>query len=87
MWDLIVSVPDHCLSFYFVAICWERAVPFAFNLCCFFYSSAVLILGVPFPFGVKGRIWNSIVSVPDHSIFIYFTGSSAVAQNIDCRSA
>ena len=20
MWDLIVSVPDHCLSFYFVAI-------------------------------------------------------------------
>ena len=20
MWDLIVSVPDHCLSFYFVAV-------------------------------------------------------------------
>ena len=21
MWDLIVSVPDHCLSFYFVEVC------------------------------------------------------------------
>ena len=21
MWDLIVSVPDHCLSFYFVSDC------------------------------------------------------------------
>ena len=31
--------------------------------------SAVLIVGVPFPFGVKGKI-NSIVSVPDHCIFI-----------------
>ena len=32
-WDLIVSVPDHCLPFYFVAICWERAVPVALHLC------------------------------------------------------
>ena len=23
MWDLIVSVPDHCLSFYFVRYCDE----------------------------------------------------------------
>ena len=23
MWDLIVSVPDHCLSFYFSSICFE----------------------------------------------------------------
>ena len=22
MWDLIVSVPDHCLSFYFAPISW-----------------------------------------------------------------
>ena len=21
MWDLIVSVPDHCLSFYFAEVC------------------------------------------------------------------
>ena len=32
-------------------ICWERAVPLTFHLCCFYFS-AVLIVGVPFPFGV-----------------------------------
>ena len=30
-----------------VAICWERTVPLAFHLCCFYFS-AVLIAG-PFP--------------------------------------
>ena len=25
---------------------------------------------VPFPLGVWGRMWNSIVSVPDHCLFI-----------------
>ena len=30
-----------------------------------------LIVCIPFPFGVWGRIWNSIVSVPDHCLFIY----------------
>ena len=54
-----------------MAICWERAVPLAFYL-CFFYFSAVLSVGVPFPFGVKGRIWNSIESVPNLCLFIYF---------------
>ena len=34
-----------------------------------FIFSAVLIVGVPFPFSVKGRMWNSIVSVPDHCLF------------------
>ena len=38
-----------------------------------YYSCAVIIVGVPFPFGVQGRIWNSIVSVPNHCLFIYFT--------------
>ena len=55
-----------------MAICWERAVPLAFHLCCFYFS-AVLIVGIPFPFGVYGRLWNSIVSVPDHCLFIYFS--------------
>ena len=55
-----------------MAICWERAVPLAFFFCCFYFS-AVLIVGVPFPFGVYGRMWNSIVSVPDRCLFIYFT--------------
>ena len=33
---------------------------------------AVLIVCVPFPFGVWGRMWNSIVSVPNHGLFILF---------------
>ena len=54
-----------------MAICWERAVPLAFHLCCFYFN-AVLIVGVPFLFGAKGRMWNSIVSVPDHCLFYLF---------------
>ena len=48
-----------------------KELPLAFHL-CWFYFSAVLIVGVPFPFGVYGRMWNSIASVPDHCLFIYF---------------
>ena len=36
-------------------------------------TCAVFIVGAPSPFGVQGRMWNSIVSVPDHCLFIYFT--------------
>ena len=36
-------------------------------LCCFYFS-AVLVVRVPSPFGVWGRVWNSIVSVPDHCL-------------------
>ena len=53
-----------------MAICWEWAVPVAFHLCCFYFS-AVLVVRVPFPFSVWGRVWNSIVTVPDHCLFIY----------------
>ena len=45
--------------------------PWLFS-CAFFYFSAVLIVGVLFPFGVYGRMWNSIVSVSDRCLFIYF---------------
>ena len=38
-----------------MAICWGRAVPLAFHLCCFYFS-AILIVGVPFPFGVQGAV-------------------------------
>ena len=54
-----------------MTICWERAVPLAFHLCSFYFS-AVLIVSVPFSFGVKGRMWNSILSIPDHCLFTYF---------------
>ena len=54
-----------------MTIFWERAVPLAFHLFCFDFS-AVLVVRVPFPFGVWGRMWNSILAVPDHCLFIYF---------------
>ena len=54
-----------------MAICWEKSVPLTFHLYCFDFS-AVLIVGVPFPFGVEVMMWNLIVSVPDHCLFIYF---------------
>ena len=65
-----------------MAICWDRAVPLAFHLCCFYFSS-VLIVGVPFPFGVYGRMWNSIVSVsvPDYCLFIFSVFQMAYQLN------
>ena len=41
--------------------------------CVVFIFSVVSVVHVPFPFGVRGRVCNSIVSVPDHCLFIYFT--------------
>ena len=41
MWDLIVSVPDHCLSFYFNCI-GSRSLPFHF----FFFLSVAWPTGV-----------------------------------------
>ena len=35
--------------------CWESAVPLAFDLCCFYFS-AILVVGVPFPFGLLGGL-------------------------------
>ena len=43
-----------------MAICWDRAVPLALHLCCFNFSAA-LVVHVPFPFGVWGMMWNSIL--------------------------
>ena len=40
-----------------------------FHLCCFNFS-AVLVVRVLYPFGVWGRMWNSIVSVPDNCLFL-----------------
>ena len=34
--------------------------------------NVVLIVCAPFPFGIWDRMWNSIVTVPDHCIFICF---------------
>ena len=33
-----------------------------------------------FPFGFEGRIWDLIVSVPDHCLSFYFTGAQPRPQ-------
>ena len=53
----------------------KKAFPFGFLLCCLTLcrlNQFFFFFCVPFPFGVWGRMWNSIVSVPDHCLFIYF---------------
>ena len=36
----------------------------------------VLACCVPFPFAVYGGVWNVVVSVPHHCLFIYFAVST-----------
>ena len=52
-----------------------KSCPLGFpNVLHLFY--AVLTARVPFPFGVLGRMRNSIVSVSDHCLFSYFSHTS-----------
>ena len=44
--------------------------------CVFLILNAVLVVLVPFLFGVWGGMWNSIVSAPDHSLIVYFSQST-----------
>ena len=39
--------------------------------------SSIYVLSY-FPFGFEGRIWDLIVSVPDHCLSFYFTGTCLV---------
>ena len=39
--------------------------------CAIFIFGAVLVVRVPFQFGVLGRVLNLFVSVPDHCLFMY----------------
>ena len=45
---------------------------FCYSSACVILLYAVLIVCVSFPVGCMGMIWNSIVSVPDNCLFIYF---------------
>ena len=38
-----------------------------------------------FPFGFKGGMWDLIVSVPDHCLSFYFTGSTATKEPEDAE--
>ena len=44
-----------------MVISWERAVLWLSACAALLY--AVLVVCVPFPFGVRGRMWKSIVTV------------------------
>ena len=63
-----------------------KPVHLALSSCFLFY--AVSIVCVNSPLGVRGRMWNSIVSVPDHCRFIYFSSSHRkpvpIAQYVGC---
>ena len=52
-----------------MGICLERADRLAFRACFILY--AVSTVCVLFPHGVWGRMWNLIVSDPDHCLFIF----------------
>ena len=43
---------------------WERAVHSVYHECLYVFSY--------FPFGFEGRMWDLIVSVPDHCLSFYF---------------
>ena len=55
----------------------KKLSPWLFT-CAVFIFSAVLAIRISFPFGVLGRVLNSIVTVPDNCIFIYFSSAGQV---------
>ena len=62
-----------------MAICSKEPSPWLFTCVVLFLVPSVR---VPFPFGVWDRVWNSIVSVPDHCLFIYFRYSNVAKKGI-----
>ena len=58
-----------------MVICWERLSRQLFTVPIL---NAVLVVLVPLPFGVWGRTQNSILSAPDHCLFVYFSQSNLV---------
>ena len=53
-----------------MAICWERLSRQLFTVPVL---NAGLVVLVPLPFDVWGGTWSSIVSDPDHCLFVYFS--------------
>ena len=54
-----------------MAICWEKLSRQLFTV---LILNAILVALVPF--GVWSGIWKSIVSAPDHCLFVYFSQST-----------
>ena len=73
MFDRFLLVLDLWFILIRVALCpsaGKELSPWRFT-CVVFIFGAVLVERVPFQFDVWGRMWNSIVSVPNHCLFFY----------------
>ena len=87
IWDLIVSVPDHSLYFYFGSAImlvtyfvnfrllndhlFGKELFILFAASAFRKLSSIYVFSY-FPFGFEGGIRDLIVSVPDHCLSFYF---------------
>ena len=49
------------------------------SFCAFRKLSSIYVFSY-FPFGFEGRIWNLIVSVPDHCLSFYFSSFTALLK-------
>ena len=86
MWDLIVSVPDHCLSFSCISeLLWLCRMVALKSLSVHSFNDLIItILGVvcnhfsiflsldTFRYCFEGRMWDLIVSLLDHCLPFYF---------------
>ena len=52
-----------------------------------YLASGLLYVFSYFPFGFEGRIWNLIVSVPDHCLSFCFGSDSRLSTTRLCLSA
>ena len=50
---------------------WERAVHMV-NCACLSWALVKFCVCPSFPFGVEGGMWDVIVLIPDHCLYIYF---------------
>ena len=86
MWDLIVSVPDHCLSFYFpYSSCYIRSCLFDFHFTDFIqYKTSYFLSTIPYEVGVLivsiENLWSvSVLSLAHTTVKLV----SKVAVNME----
>ena len=52
-----------------------------FTACAFRKLLSIYVFSY-FPFGFEGRMWDLIVSVPDHCLSFYFTNKTLTSKNV-----
>ena len=68
-----------------MAICWEKSVPLAFHLCCFYFS-AVLIVGVYFLFVFRAGCGIQLYRFLIITFFICLTQKLNELDNSNCSN-